>query len=48
MEQIFPLNDHSSVGIEMLKFLSGPEAIVVDKLVNELKKINIGMYKFYN
>lgn len=42
MSKIFPLNDHSNVRINMLKFLAGHEADVMDALVDEIKKIKNG------
>ncbi|CAI6365699.1 unnamed protein product [Macrosiphum euphorbiae] len=39
MAKIFPLDNHSNVRVEMLKFLGGQEVNVIDNLVAELKKI---------
>jgi len=44
MSKIFPLDNHSNVRVEMLKFLGGQEVKVIDKLVAELKKIKNGRY----
>lgn len=42
MSTIFPSNDHSDVRINMLKFLAGPEADIMDTLVDEIKMIKNG------
>lgn len=42
MAKLFPSNDHSNSKINMLKFLAGPEATIIDSLVDELKKIKNG------
>lgn len=42
MSKIFPSNDRSNVRINMLKFLAGPEANVMDSLVDELRKMKKG------
>ncbi|XP_001943513.2 uncharacterized protein LOC100166739 [Acyrthosiphon pisum] len=39
MAKIFPLDNHSNVRVEMLKFLGGQEVNVIDNLVAELKKM---------
>jgi len=44
MAKIFPLDDHSNVRVEMLKFLGGQEVKVIDNLVAELRKMKNGRY----
>lgn len=44
MAKIFPLDNHSNVRVEMLKFLGGAEVNIIDNIVAELKKIKNGGY----
>jgi len=46
MAKIFPLDNHSNIRVEMLKFLGGQEVSVIDDLVAELKKIKNGRYYY--
>lgn len=43
MAKIFPIEQNSNSRVNILKFLAGPEANVVDKIVDELKKIKKGI-----
>lgn len=42
MSKIFPLDNHSNIRVEMLKFLGGQEVAVIDNLVAELKQLKNG------
>lgn len=48
MAKIFPIEPESNSRVNILKFLAGPEALVVDKIVDELKKIKKCEYIVYN
>ncbi|VVC45972.1 Hypothetical protein CINCED_3A019408 [Cinara cedri] len=43
MAKIFQ-TDHSSVAVDMLKFVAGPQTTVIDNFVTELRKIKIQKY----
>lgn len=47
MEKMFPLKNQSSSALSMLTFLIGPDARIVDKFVEEIKKIKSGNYRFF-
>lgn len=42
MKKIFPHQDESNNSVAILKFLAGPEAIVVDKFVDEIIRVKPG------